>query len=64
MAQTASRILSGDASATGRTKRHREPAADRHWRVADAAYYLSEKRGFAPGRELDDWFAAEALIVE
>jgi hypothetical protein len=27
-----------------------------------AAYYLAEKRGFAPGAELDDWLAAEAKI--
>lgn len=32
-------------------------------RIAEAAYYRAEKRGFAPGRELDDWFAAEAEIT-
>jgi hypothetical protein len=25
-----------------------------------AAYYLAEKRGFAPGRELEDWLIAES----
>lgn len=30
--------------------------------VAEAAYYRAEKRGFAPGRELDDWLAAEDEI--
>lgn len=39
-----------------------KPAADRHERVAVAAYYLSEKRHFEPGGELDDWFAAENMI--
>jgi hypothetical protein len=29
-----------------------------------AAYYLAEKRSFAPGAELDDWLAAEAEIDE
>lgn len=29
---------------------------------AEAAYYRAERRGFAPGRELDDWVAAEAEI--
>jgi hypothetical protein len=24
-----------------------------------AAYYRAERRGFAPGRELEDWLAAE-----
>jgi hypothetical protein len=27
--------------------------------VAEAAYYRAEQRGFAPGRELEDWLAAE-----
>ncbi|MEQ1601141.1 MAG: DUF2934 domain-containing protein [Methylophilaceae bacterium] len=29
-------------------------------RVAVAAYYKAEARGFAPGYELEDWLAAEA----
>ena len=28
-------------------------------RIATAAYYRAEKRGFAPGAELDDWLEAE-----
>jgi len=27
-----------------------------------AAYYRAERRGFAPGYELDDWLAAEAEV--
>ena len=27
--------------------------------VAEAAYYKSEQRGFAPGFEMDDWLEAE-----
>lgn len=30
--------------------------------IETAAYYLAERRGFAPGSELDDWLAAEASI--
>ena len=30
--------------------------------VAEAAFYRAQKRGFVPGRELDDWLAAEAEI--
>jgi hypothetical protein len=30
--------------------------------IAEAAYFRSEKRGFADGHELDDWLAAEADI--
>jgi hypothetical protein len=32
--------------------------------VAVAAYYRAEKRGFAPGRELEDWLEAEAEIEQ
>jgi hypothetical protein len=30
--------------------------------VAEAAYYCAEKRDFAPGHDLEDWFEAEAQI--
>lgn len=30
--------------------------------IAEAAYYLAERRGFAPGYELEDWLEAEAEI--
>lgn len=30
--------------------------------IAEAAYYLSEQRGFAPGHEVEDWLAAEQQI--
>ena len=32
----------------------------RRRRVEESAYYRAERRGFAPGAELDDWYAAEA----
>lgn len=32
--------------------------------VAEAAYYRAQRRGFAPGRDLDDWLAAEAEIAQ
>jgi hypothetical protein len=32
-------------------------------RVATAAYFMSQKRGFEPGHELDDWLAAEQEIA-
>lgn len=41
------------------------PPADertRHELIAAAAYFLAERRGFAPGSELDDWLQAEAQI--
>jgi hypothetical protein len=30
--------------------------------VAAEAYYLAERRGFAPGHEVEDWVTAEALV--
>ena len=30
--------------------------------IAVAAYYLAERRGFAPGRELEDWWEATSAI--
>lgn len=32
---------------------------DRRALIAKAAYFTSERRGFAPGHELEDWLAAE-----
>ena len=31
-------------------------------KIAEAAYYKSEQRGFTPCRELDDWLEAEREI--
>lgn len=36
--------------------------SDRHGRIALAAYYRANVRGFEPGHELDDWLAAEREI--
>jgi len=35
------------------------PATDFTLAIAERAYYKAERRGFAPGHELDDWLAAE-----
>ncbi len=32
--------------------------------IALTAYYIAERRGFAPGHELDDWLAAEAQVFD
>jgi hypothetical protein len=36
--------------------------AEREAAIAREAYYRAERRGFAPGCELDDWLAAEAEV--
>jgi hypothetical protein len=30
--------------------------------IAESAYLRAERRGFAPGHEVDDWFAAEREV--
>ena len=35
---------------------------DRESRIAEAAYWRAERRGFAAGQELDDWLAAEKEV--
>jgi hypothetical protein len=37
---------------------------DHQARIALAAYFIAEKRGFESGHELDDWFAAEAELAQ
>jgi DUF2934 family protein len=32
--------------------------------IAEAAYYRAERRGFAPGEELEDWLAAEKEVMQ
>jgi hypothetical protein len=34
----------------------------REARIAEAAYWRAERRGFAPGGELDDWLQAEREV--
>ena len=38
------------------------PAEQRHARIAVAAYYIAERRGFEAGHELEDWLLAESEI--
>jgi hypothetical protein len=38
--------------------------ADRESLVRMAAYLRAERRGFAPGYEIEDWLAAEAEVNE
>jgi hypothetical protein len=53
--------LDGDARGSGRT---RIDPARRNRLIAQAAYFRAEKRGFAPGRELQDWLEAEAEVEQ
>ena len=35
---------------------------ERRQMIESAAYYRAERRGFAPGHEIEDWLAAESEI--
>ena len=37
---------------------------EREMMIARAAYFRAEKRGFAPGNELQDWIEAEAEVLQ
>lgn len=41
-----------------------DPRSDRprEQMIADAAYFYAERRGFAPGNDMDDWLRAEADV--
>jgi hypothetical protein len=39
-------------------------AQERQMLVARAAYFRAEKRGFAPGGELQDWVEAETEVLQ
>jgi hypothetical protein len=39
-------------------------AHEREMMVARAAYFRAEKRGFAPGNELQDWVEAEVEVLQ
>ena len=40
------------------------PLQARHKAIQAAAYRKAERRGFAPGHELEDWLAAEKEVDE
>ena len=35
---------------------------ERHKWIAETAYFMAHRRGFAPGHELSDWLAAEKEV--
>jgi len=47
-----------------RSKPAEAPTGEARYRwIAHAAYLRAERRGFAPGQEIDDWLAAEAEFL-
>jgi len=41
-----------------------DPPMESEWHrmISEAAYFVAEKRGFEPGRTLDDWLEAELQV--
>ena len=65
-AKTAVKKVAPAKTAAARRPPKRAPAvpADRESMVRMAAYLRAERRGFAPGYEIEDWLAAEAEVNE
>jgi hypothetical protein len=57
----------GNAGEAAAASAEEAPAANADRRlqmISAAAYYRAERRGFAPGGEVDDWLAAEREVDE
>jgi hypothetical protein len=63
-AKTAAKKVAPAKSAAAQRPRKasRSVPADRESLVRMAAYLRAERRGFAPGYEIEDWLAAEAEV--
>jgi hypothetical protein len=62
---TEQQSTSGAATITDANLERREIPSfsdSREARIAEAAYWRAERRGFAPGHELDDWLQAEKEV--
>jgi hypothetical protein len=58
-------------SSPSRKPKERRPEPERSWDdedrwkwIAEHAYFHSERRGFVPGFEVDDWLAAERELEQ
>jgi hypothetical protein len=58
-AQAATPAMSSGLAGTATPKPEASLDNDKQRRVAEAAYYRAERRGFVHGADQDDWFAAE-----
>jgi len=63
---SASRIATATqvpAHASGSVVAGSPSGTDRQMRIAKVAYYKAQQRGFAPGHDWEDWFAAEREVI-
>ena len=59
---TAALAAGGTATATPVAQPMKITAEERYRLIAEAAYFIAEQRGFAGGRELENWLEAEAIV--
>ncbi len=57
-------IISNTLVRVDRKIGRRLTAEQHHALIQLTAYYLAERRGFEPGREIEDWSTAEKLVIE
>lgn len=56
------KVAARKRSAEPQTASAKTAPEQRRQLIAQAAYFIAERRGFAPGNELEDWLQAEAEI--
>ena len=56
------KVAARKRSAEPQTASAKTAPEQRQQLIAQAAYFIAERRGFAPGNELEDWLRAEAEI--
>ena len=57
------RAASGKAAPVKKIPATESGTAEQHYRqIAEAAYFIAERRGFEAGHELDDWLLAETEV--
>ena len=57
---TRARVIAASSAEAAQAPAHRSDA--QRTMIAELAYYRAERRGFAPGGELQDWLEAEAEV--
>jgi len=59
----ATQVPADNRIASGRAIAGSPSGTDRQVRIAKVAYYKAQQRGFAPGHDWEDWFAAEREVT-
>ncbi len=59
----ATQVPADNRTASGTVAAGSPSGADRQMRIAKVAYFKAQQRGFAPGHDWEDWFAAEREVT-